>query len=85
MKAVMPNYVYWPGMDKDMEKHGEIVQKLRIGSKSTSHKIQSMALDKLWSRLHIDNAGSIKGTYLFCHSRQLYEMARSFQMQNTYN
>ena len=38
--------------------------------------------DKSWSCLHIDYASPIKGTYFFCHRRQLYKMARSFQMQN---
>ena len=39
MKALVRIYVYSPGMDKDIE----IVQKLRIDSKTTSHKIQSLA------------------------------------------
>ena len=38
MKALIRSYIYWPGMDKDIEN----MQKLCIGSKSTSHKIQSV-------------------------------------------
>ena len=43
MKALKRSYVYWPSMEKDIKKNGKIMQKLHIGSKSTSHKIQSMA------------------------------------------
>ena len=43
MKALMRSYVYWPGMNKDIENRVKSSKKLRIGCKSTSHKIQSMA------------------------------------------
>ena len=51
MKAPVSSYIYWPGIDKDIEKHVEIMQKLCIGSKSTSLKIQSMALRQTNRRL----------------------------------
>ncbi len=57
MKALMRSYVYWLGMDKDIE---------NIVAKAPPIKFNSWPeTDKQWSRLHIGNAGSIKRTYIF--------------------
>ena len=81
MKALTRSYVYWSDMDKDIE---NMMKSCR--SKSTSHKIQSMALDK---QTVVSSSYWIcqfdKRNILFCHSRQIYRMARSFPMQNAYD
>ena len=85
MKAFTWSYVYWPGMDKDIENMGKLCKSCTSVARASPIKFNpGPKTDKPWSRLHIDYAFPIKGRYFFCHSRQLYEMARSFQMQKAY-
>ena len=86
MKALMQSYVYWLGMDKDIENMVKACKSCASVAIIPPIKFNPWPkTDKPWSRLHIDYAGPIKGAYFFCHSRQLYEMSRSWQMQNTYD
>ena len=86
MKALMRGYVYWPGMDKDIENRVKSCKSCASVAKAPPIKFNPCPkTDKPSSRLHIDKAGPIKWTYLFCHSRQLYKMAKNFQIQNAYN
>ena len=85
MKALMWSYGYWPGMDKDIENIVKSCKSYVSVAKAPPIKFNPWSkTDKPWSRLYIDYTGPIKGPY-FCYSRQLYEMARSFQMQNAFD
>ena len=86
MKTLMRSYVYWLSMDKDIEIMVKSCKSCTSIAKAPPIKFNSWPkTDKPWSRLHIDNAGPIKEHTFFYHSRQLYEMARSYQMQNAYD
>ena len=77
-KGLMWSYVYWPGMDKYMVKSCKSC--ISVTKTPPMKWNPCPKTDKLWSRLYIYYAGPTK-TILFCQSWQLYEMARSFQMQ----
>ena len=60
MKALMRSYVYWPGMDKDIE---NMVKSCKSCASAPPIKFNPWPkTDKPWSRLHIDYAGPIKRT-----------------------
>ena len=66
MKALMQSYVYWSGMDKDIENMVKLRKKCASVAKAPPIKFNPWPkTDKTWSCLQIDSAGSIKGTYLF--------------------
>ena len=66
MKALMRSYVYWPSMDKDIENMVKSWKSCASVAKAPSIKFNSWPkTDKLWSCLHIDYTGPIKGTYFF--------------------
>ena len=66
MKGFMQIYVYWPGMDKGIEKMVKLCQSSVSVAKPLPIKFNPWPkTDKPWSRLHIDYAGPIKGTYFF--------------------
>lgn len=64
-KALARSYVWWPGLDKDIENlitNCISCQKLQ-SSPEKSSLIPSMPSDSVWSRIHIDFAGPIKNFY----------------------
>ena len=66
MKALTRSYVYWLGMDKDIENMGKSCKSCASVAKAPPIKFNPWPkTDKLWSRLHIDTAGPIKGTCFF--------------------
>ena len=66
MKALMRSYVYWPGMDKNIENMVKSGKRCASVAKAPPIKFNRWPkTDKPWSRLRIDNAGQIKGTYFF--------------------
>ena len=66
MKALMRSYVYWPGMNKDIENMVKSCKSYASVAKAHPIKFDPwLKIDKLWSRLHIDYAGPIKGIYFF--------------------
>ena len=66
MKAPMRSYVYWLGMDKDIENMAKSCRNCASVAKAPPIKFNSWPkTDKLWSCLHIDYAGPIKETYFF--------------------
>ena len=66
MKALMRNYVYWPGMDKDIENMAKSCKICALVAKVPLLKFNPWPnTDKPWSCWRIDYAGPIKGTYFF--------------------
>ena len=66
MKTLMRSYVYWPGMDKDIENMVKSCKNCTSIAKAPPIKFNPWPkTDKPWGRLHIDYAGPIKGTYFF--------------------
>ena len=66
MKALMRSYVYWPGMDKDIENMVKSCKSCASVAKAPPIKFNCWPkTDKPSSHLHIDYAGPIKGTYFF--------------------
>ena len=64
MKALMRSYTYWPRMDNDIEKLVRSCRGCALAAKSPPIKIQPWPkTDVPWSRLHIDYAGPINGSY----------------------
>ena len=64
MKTLMQSYVYWLGMNKDIENTVKSCRSCASVTKATPIKFNSWPkADKHWSRLHIDYASPIKGTY----------------------
>ena len=64
IKALMQSYVYWPDMDRDIENMVKSCRNCASVAKAPPIKFNSWPkTEKLWSRLHIDYAGPIKGTY----------------------
>ena len=57
MKALMRSYIYWYGMIKEIE---------NLAAKAPPVKFNPWPkTNKPWSRLNINYAGPIKGTYYF--------------------
>ena len=70
-------------MDKDIENMAKSRKSCASVVKAPPIKFNPWPkTEKPWSRLHIDYVSHNKRNIHFCHSRQFYEMARSFQMQN---
>ena len=66
INALMQSYVYWPGMDKDIENMVKSCKSCASVAKAPPIKFNPWPkTDKPWSRLHIDYASPIKGTYFF--------------------
>ena len=66
IKVPMWNYVYWPGMDKDIENMVKLCKSCALVTKAPPIKFNPwQKTNKQWSRQHIDYAGPIKGTYVF--------------------
>ena len=66
MKALIQSYVHWLGMDKDIENMVKSCKSCASVAKAVPIKFNPWPkTDKLWSRLHIDYAGPITGTYFF--------------------
>ena len=64
MKSLMRCYVYWQGMDKQIENFVKACRGCQLAAKSPSIKINPWPkTDMPWQRLHIDYAGPIKGFY----------------------
>ena len=62
--ALMQSYVYWPDMDKDIENMVKSCKSCVSVTKAPPIKFNPWPkTDKPSSRLHIDYAGPIKGTY----------------------
>ena len=66
IKALMRSYVYWPGMDKDIENMVKSCKSWASVAKELPIKFNPwLKTDKPWLRLNIDYVGPIKGTYFF--------------------
>ena len=66
MKALMQSYIYWLGMDKDIENMVKSCKSYPSVAKAPAIKFNSWSMtDNPWSRLQIDYAGPIKEKYLF--------------------
>ena len=65
MKALVWSYVYWPGIDKDIENMMKLCKSCSLVAKALPMKFNPWPNTDKPSRLHIDYAGPIKGTYFF--------------------
>ncbi|MFH4981289.1 hypothetical protein AB6A40_007998, partial [Gnathostoma spinigerum] len=65
MKALARSYVYWPGIDKDIEAMVRHCQPCALALKDpVKTNLASWPIpDKPWSRIHIDYAGPFEGHY----------------------
>ena len=64
MKALMRSYVYWQGMDMDIENVVKCCKGCAKAAKAPPVKYYPWPkTDRPWSRLHIDYAGPINGIY----------------------
>jgi len=67
MKAIARSYVYWPGIDKEIEQFVKTSHNCALAAKSpikvplTSWHVPTYP----WQRLHADYAGPINGEYYF--------------------
>ena len=62
----MRSYVYWAGMDKDIENMVKSCKSCAAVAKAPPIKFNPWSkTDKSWSRLYIDYTGPIKGPYFF--------------------
>ena len=60
MKALMRSYVYWPGINRDIENMVKSCRSCASVAKAPPIKFNSWPeTDKLWSRLLFDYAGPI--------------------------
>ena len=63
-KPLMRSFVYWSGMDKDIENMVKLCKRYTSVTKAPPIKFNPWPkTDKPWGRLHINYAGPIKGTY----------------------
>ena len=66
MKALKRSYVYWPGMDKDVENIVKSCRSCASVAKAPPIKFNSwLKTDNPGSRLHMDQINPIKGTNVF--------------------
>ena len=66
MEALMQSYVYWPGMDKNIENMVKSCKSYASAAKASPIKFNPWPkIDKPWSCLYIDIAGLIKGSSFF--------------------
>lgn len=64
MKSLMRGYVYWPGMDKDIEVFVRLCRGCQLAARAPPVKMNPWPKTDLpWARLHIDYAGPINGYY----------------------
>ena len=64
MKSFMRSYVFWPGMDKDIEKTVKNCRGCTLATKSLPIKSNSWPkANTPRSRLHIDFAGPLNGLH----------------------
>lgn len=64
MKSLMRGYVYWPGMDKEVEKCVKTCRGCQLAARDPPVKTTPWPKTDLpWSRLHIDYAGPINGYF----------------------
>lgn len=65
MKSLMRSYVYWPGMDRDVEEFVQCCTNCALAAKSPpKEEFQAWPETTIpWERIHIDYAGPIKSKY----------------------
>ena len=64
MKSLMCNYVHWPNMDKDIENTVKSCKGYTLVAKAPPVKFNPrQKTDLLWSRIHTDFTGPLKGYY----------------------
>lgn len=65
MKSIARSFVYWPGIDNEIEEFVRNCNPCCVAGKSpTKTTLESWpAPSKPWSRIHIDYAGPVDGTY----------------------
>ena len=64
MKTLLRGYVYWPGMDSEVEKYVQYCKGCQLAAKDPPIKTNAWPkTNNPWSRLHIDYAGPLKGFY----------------------
>ena len=82
MKANMRNYGYSPGMDKYIENMVKPCKSCASVAKPTPIKFNPWSeTEKLWSRIHIDYAGPIKGKYIFVIVDSITKKPKVFKCQ----
>ena len=64
MKSLMRGFVYWPGMDKEVEKCVKLCKGCQLAARDPPVKTNPWPkTDIPWSRVHIDYAGPLNGFY----------------------
>ena len=82
MKAVARSYMWWPGMDRDLENLAKSCTACQL-VKSAAPLHPWLWPDQPWQRIHIDYAGSFRGKMFLllvdAHSKwpEIFEMASS--------
>ena len=63
MKSLAKGYMYWPGMDKQIDLYVRNRSKCaEVAKAPTKCTLQSGPIpNKAWERIHIDYAGSVRG------------------------
>ena len=65
MKALARSYVYWPGMDKDIENLVRCCENCQLAGKlPLKVPLESWGDNTPWSRVHADLAGPLHGNHL---------------------
>ena len=79
MKALMRSYIYWYGIDKEIENLVKTCKNCALTAKAPPVKFNLWPkTDKPWSKLHINYCWPNKGDLLLHCGRQLHKVARSF-------
>lgn len=65
MKSIMRSYVYWPGVDQDVENFVQSCHTCAMAAKAPTKTLLSSwpQASRPWERLHIDFAGPVGGQY----------------------
>ena len=66
MKELARSFIWWPGLDDDIQSRVEACTKCQINQKSpTPQQLHPWEWpEHPWSRIHIDYAGPIRNRYL---------------------
>ena len=64
MKSLIRGYVYWPGMDKEVENWVKVCKGCQLAARDPAVKTNPWPKSDIpWSRLHIDYAGPLNGFF----------------------
>ena len=81
MKALARSYMWWPGMDKEIEQHVKQCSDCQTTRKDPPPvPIHPWTWpEKPWSHIHIDYAGPMEGNYVLTHDGCTFEVDGSPQ------